>query len=91
MSDKKYIGNGTLREQYGILNFSVCLSDISKDDIFEYNGKKYVRLSAGPKREVSYGKTHSVWIDEYKPNEGATGTAKSTPKVNSLEEEDLPF
>lgn len=70
MSDNKrtFVGGGKKAEKFDIVNFSVCLSDIDKSHIFEYNGKKYVKLSVGAKREVDqYGKTHAVWIDDYKP------------------------
>jgi hypothetical protein len=47
---------------------SVCLTDLPKEWIFEYNNKKYVKLLVQKKREVDqYGKTHYVAIDTFKP------------------------
>lgn len=95
MSDKKYVGNGKVNGNYGIINISVCLSDLTPEDITEYQGKKYVRLSVGEKREVDqYGKSHSVWVNNYVP-EQSTG-ASVPPTRKSLEkkvevEDPLPF
>jgi len=51
---------------------SVCLSDLPKEFIFEYNDKKYVKLIVQKKREVDqYGKTHYVAIDTFKPEQKA--------------------
>jgi len=51
-------------------NISVCLSDIPKEHIFEYNGKKYVKLTVVKKNEVDkYGKTHFLKVDTWKPEE----------------------
>ena len=90
MKKKIYLGNAKINEQYGIINGSICLSDIPKEFINEYQGKKYLPISIGAKREVDqYGKTHSIWVNEYKPDEQAQAP-KSAPK--SLEaDEDLPF
>lgn len=94
MADKKYVGNGKENGDYGIINISVNLSDIAQEDITEYEGKKYLRLSVGRKRETDqYGKTHSVWVNDYKPE-----AAQSRPSNKRTLEEpmsvgggDLPF
>lgn len=93
MSNKRYIGNGKINAQYGIINFSVCLSDLEPEDIFEYNGKKYVKLSVGEKKTESYGKTHSVWVDDFKPEGEGGQPAAPAPqgRPRSLEDQDLPF
>jgi len=97
MADKKYVGNGKENGDYGIINVSVCLSDVNQQDITEYEGKKYLRLSVGRKREVDqYGKTHSVWINDYVPNSQKEEVPRPA-KRRTLEEPvtaggpDLPF
>ena len=92
MADKNYVGNGVINEQYGLINFSVCLSDIPTDDVFEYNGKKYVKLTVGSKKESpdQYGKTHSVWVNDYRPDNAGEGQAQAAAAPRSAEN-DLPF
>jgi len=84
MENKKiYVGNGKENEQYGFVNFSVCLDDLPQEHINEYKGKKYINLTISKKKEVdAYGKTHAVSVNTWKP-EGQT----VTQEVN----DDLPF
>lgn len=90
MADKNYVGNGVKNEQYDLINFSVCLSDLRQDDVFEYNGKRYCKLTIGSKKDGvdQYGKTHSVWVNDYKPEPQAETSAPATP---TPQEADLPF
>tara|TARA_R110002126_G_scaffold2643_3_gene14877 strand:- start:1113 stop:1364 length:252 start_codon:yes stop_codon:yes gene_type:complete len=71
MSDSKekiYVGSGKSKFDGDQVAVSVCLSDLPKEWIFEYNDKKYVKLLVQKKREVDqYGKTHYVAIDTFKP------------------------
>ena len=65
---RQYVGHGKKVGQYDLVNFSVCLTDIPTTSLFEYKGKQYIKLCIGAKREKDkYGKTHSVWIDTFKP------------------------
>lgn len=85
-----YVGNGKkITGPYGeFRNFSICLSDIPKDNIFEYNGKKYVKLNLNDKKEPDqYGKDLSVSIDQYKPQQ----QAEAAPVAAPVQEDDLPF
>tara|TARA_R100000773_G_C4221040_1_gene119890 strand:+ start:4057 stop:4335 length:279 start_codon:yes stop_codon:yes gene_type:complete len=74
-----------------MVEISVCLSDIPREHTFEYNGKKYVKLNVTKKKEGvdQYGKTHSVKINTYRPEE----KAKPEPAKVEVEEDDddLPF
>lgn len=84
-----YVGNGKkITGPYGeFRNFSVCLSDIPQENIFEYNGKKYVKLNVNDKKEPDqYGKDLAVSIDQYKPQEQAA-PAQAAP----AKDDDLPF
>jgi len=86
MENKKiYVGNGKENEQYGFVNFSVCLSDLPQEHVNEYNGKKYINLTISKKKEVdAYGKTHAVTVNTWKPEEQSNTT---TAQVDN----DLPF
>ncbi len=89
VKDKIYVGSGKEKFDGDQVAVSVCLSDLPKDWIFEYNNKKYVKLIVQKKREVDqYGKTHYVAIDTFKP-EQKTETPIATPQAT--EDPDLPF
>jgi hypothetical protein len=80
--DKIYVGNGKENEQYGFVNFSVCLTDLPQEHVTEFKGKKYINLTVSKKRETDqYGKTHTVTVNTWKP-EGQT--VDNSPS-------DLPF
>ena len=65
---KIFVGNGKENEQYGFINFSVCLSDLPQEHVSEFKGKKYINLTVSKRKEVSeYGKTHNVTINTFKP------------------------
>jgi hypothetical protein len=69
MSDKKYVGNGKKAGNYDLINISISEEKV-RDSWFEYNGKKYLKLTVGGLKEPNqYGKTHTVWIDDYKPEQ----------------------
>lgn len=92
--DKIFVGNGKQVFE-NLVSVSLCLTDIPQEHIFEYNGKKYIKLNVGAKKDGAdqYGKTHHVSIDTYKPDE------KSEPKPEPKQEQsaapvdkdELPF
>lgn len=75
MSDKKdrtFVGDGKQVSGYPLVNLNICLTDISKDFIRKgKNGKLYVDLTVGERRNGAdnYGNTHSIWINDYKPEQ----------------------
>jgi len=82
--DKIYVGNGKENEQYGFVNFSVCLTDLPQEHVTEFKGKKYINLTVSKKRETDqYGKTHTVTVNTWKPE----GQTQSSGKDEDL----LPF
>jgi len=82
--DKIYVGNGKENEQYGFVNFSVCLTDLPQEHVTEFKGKKYINLTVSKKRETDqYGKTHTVTVNTWKPE----GQTQSSGK----DEDPLPF
>jgi len=86
--EKKYVGRGKKAGNFDLVNFSISESKV-KDSWFEYNGERYLKMTIGAlKNPDNYGKTHSVWIDEYKPNDS------QSPKPKKQAEDlksDLPF
>lgn len=82
--DRIFVGSGK-EHKYGV-NVSVCLSDLPKEHIFEYNGKKYIKLKVNKKREADdYGKTHYVEVDTWKPD------TENRVEVKEEDSSDLPF
>jgi len=86
MADEKiYVGNGTSKFDGNMISCSVCLSDLPQEHMFEYNGKKYIKINVSAKRDGAddYGKTHYLAVDTFKPEP----KKETAPAV----EEDLPF
>ena len=77
MSEKIYLGKGRASDEYDLINVSICVSDIPKEKIVTAkNKKKYLNITVARMKEVDqYGKTHTVYIDEYKPK-----TEKNDPE-----------
>jgi hypothetical protein len=101
MSDKTFVGKGRKVGQYGNVAFSVCIDDV-ESSIFEYNGKRYVKLMVGEMRQAdSFGKTHNVWLDDFKPDPSKRREAPQTsqkapqeveyPADDQINPEDIPF
>ena len=85
MADKIYVGNGKSKFDGQQVAVSLCLTDLPKEHIFEYDGKKYIKLVVQQRREADdYGRTHYGAVDTWKPEETDTPTPKK-------EEEILPF
>ena len=86
MNDKKYVGSGKKVGSYDLINFTIS-EEKTRDSWIEYNGKRFLKLSIGNKKQVDqYGKTHSVWIDEYV----LETKVQEVPKA-PLPTQDLPF
>jgi len=94
--EKIYVGSGKKTKFDGQVNITLCLTDIPREWIYEYKGKKYVNITSSMKKESDqYGKTHYVEINTYKPDEKSTIT--NTPikplgqEYVSSDSDDLPF
>jgi hypothetical protein len=85
MANKIYLGKGRASDEYDLINFSICLSEIPKNKIVTArNGKKYLSLTIARMKEPDkYNKTHTLYIDEYKPQE--------QPVPEKEDDSDLPF
>jgi len=85
--EKIYCGSGIGKFENNLIDVSLCLSDLPKEHVFEYNGKKYIKLKVQKKKEVDkYGKSHFVEVDTWKPTE------KKEPETSDFEDvDDLPF
>jgi hypothetical protein len=80
MSDKKYVGTGRQAPNgMEIVNISIAESKV-KEFWSEYNGERYLRLGVSKKREADqYGKTHSVYIDEWQPTSNNNNQSNAEP------------
>jgi len=73
MSEKKYCGSGIEKFEGNLVEIALCVSDLPKEKIFEFNGKKYIKLKVVKKREVDqYGKTHYIEVDMFEPKRAET-------------------
>jgi len=83
MEDKIYVGSGVAKFDGDLISCSLCLTDLPQEHMFEYQGKKYIKLNVSAKKNGAdeYGKTHYVAIDTWKPE------AKAEEKA----EANLPF
>jgi len=87
---RTYVGKGVKVGKFDLINISICIDDV-ESYVYEYNGKRYAKLVVGGLRETDqYGKTHSVWINDYKPTENQT-TAPKQQAVSQSRTPDLPF
>jgi len=96
MSETKtiYAGGGKqVKGQYGTFRaITVNLSDLPKEHIFEYNGKKYIKLNVSDKQEPdNYGKDVSVSINTWKPDSEKTIPAPVNREIKEEVDGDLPF
>ena len=89
---REYVGKGVKTEGYDLVNISLSRSKL-ENHWYEYNGEHYIKLTVGGLREKDqYGKTHSVWINDYKPNgQNEQKPSSSKPVGNNVSEGDLPF
>ena len=86
MEDKIYVGSGTEKFDGNLVSCSLCLSDLPKEHVFEYSGKKYIKLNVQKKKQADeYGKTHFVAVDTWKPE------PKAEPVSANTGDPDLPF
>jgi len=83
--EKIYVGSGKGKFDNNLVEINLCLSDLPKEHIFEYEGKKYIKLKVVKKKEVDkFGKSHYIEVDTFKPDK------KDEPK-EITQEDDLPF
>ena len=86
-NDRKFVGNGVKAKGYDLTNISIAKSKL-EPYWYEYNGEHYIKLTIGAKKEVDqYGKTHTVWINDYKPD----GNRQQSAPATNVVETDMPF
>lgn len=85
-NQKTFVGSGKATSDYHT-NITIELTNPAiAENVFEYNGKKYIKLTIGKKREEDkHGKTHYVAINDYKPKE------ETEQPIEAKSENDLPF
>lgn len=85
--DRKFVGSGKEVSGYDLINCTLKKSDLD-GNFFNYNGTEYITVTVGKKRETDqYGKTHAVWLNEYKP-EGQESKSHAKPVQGG---DGLPF
>lgn len=85
--EKTFVGYGREVGSYGNIAISFALEDVKQYAKPAKNGKHYVSLLIGKKKEKDqYGKTHWVAIDEYNPETKEERSAKQSTE-NTLNEE----
>lgn len=95
MSEQKtYCGSGKEKKfdnGGSIISVSVCLDDYPEEFINEYKGKRYLRLNIASKREPDqYGKTHSVSVDTWQPDQAAQ-SQPAAAHGNGQFDSEIPF
>ena len=88
-----YVGSGKKFGKFDNISISICLEDVKPFMTkSEKNGKHYVNLVVAEMKEANkWGKTHSVSIDNWKPD---PNYKKEIPVIEvpaEDKEEDLPF
>jgi|TARA_B110000977_G_scaffold135896_1_gene172836 hypothetical protein len=93
MAEKIYVGNGTSKFDGNQVACSVCLTDLPQEHMFEYNGKKYIKLIVQEKKNTDeYGKTHFVAVDTWKPEPKKEDLSAQLESMKvSPNDPDLPF
>jgi hypothetical protein len=85
---RNYAGNGTQSGEWYI-NLSLKKSQL-EPHFYEYNGEEYIRLTVGKLREANeWGKTHSVWINDYQANKDQQQESTQNAPVSAGD--GLPF
>lgn len=69
-----YFGSGKTVGDGKLTSLNICLSDIPKEFVSEFQGKQWVRATLGELKEPKYfegklKKTHWLAIDQWKPKE----------------------
>ena len=89
-NERIFVGKGVKPANYDLVNISISESKLGSH-WFEYNGDRYIKLTVGALRQPDqYGKTHSVWINDYKP-ENANNNNTSVNKQDEAVIDDMPF
>jgi hypothetical protein len=86
-NDRKFVGNGVKANGYDLVNISIAKSKL-EPYWYEYNGEHYIKLTVGAKKGTDqYGKTHTVWINDYVP----ANETKQEKSNSNVVETDMPF
>ena len=90
-NDRKFVGSGVKPQNFDLINISIAKSKL-EPYWYEYNGEHYIKLTVGGLREKNeYGKTHSVWINDYKPEANSKASSNSNTQSKAATSGDLPF
>jgi hypothetical protein len=89
MSDEKvFCGSGKEKFNGNLIEVTLCVSDLPKDKIFEYNGRKYIKLKVQKMREPKdNGKTHFVEVDMFVPQKKEESPSAPPPPTQQEQAE----
>ena len=93
MSDKIYVGGGkAIQTQYGtLLKLSFNKDDLDKLKA-NLNEKGWVNVNCNERKEVSqYGQTHSLVIDDWKPEAKEGTQGKQVSNEETFDDNSIPF
>ena len=86
--EKIYCGSGVEKFDGKLIEITINLTDLPSEHIFEYNGKKYIKLKVQKKNAVDkFNKTHSVEVNTWKPEKKTDNNSAG----DIQETDDLPF
>ena len=90
-TERIYVGSGKEKFDGNLVEATICLTDIKdkgSEHIFEFSGKKYIKVKVQKKKDGvdKYGKSHYIEVDTFKPEK----KTEEQPSIQQ-EEDDLPF
>ena len=87
MLERVYCGSGKEKFDGNLVEISLCVSDLPKGRIFEFDGKKYIKLKVVKKREIDqYGKSHYVEVDMFEPQQKEQSFTKQEAAMPNYEQ-----
>ena len=90
MAEKIYAGKGKEYGSYGAVMMALDV-EVLLQHAYEYNGKRYVKLSVQKMREPDrYGKTHTVTIDTWQPERKKEEREDAKQRIEASDGE-IPF
>ncbi len=90
-STKRYVKGSAKERKFSsgdpVIDLDLLKSDLDKLEVTEAG---YIKLRVAPRKEADqYGNTHSVYVNDWKPD----GSAKkpTNPPIKAKAKDDLPF
>tara|TARA_R110000824_G_scaffold181444_1_gene362241 strand:+ start:3954 stop:4232 length:279 start_codon:yes stop_codon:yes gene_type:complete len=89
--DKIYCGSGIEKFDGDLVDIVIDIDKVNaQQTIFEYSGKRYIKLKVVKKRETDqYGKTHYVQVDTWEPEKKEEEHSTANSSVGF--DDEIPF